>query len=307
MPGFMSSSIALTVYTVADVSAVTAEKLRQFHFQPIDDLPEPRGWGWTNIDDMFDAQWDTSVPQKGGFLCFGLRVDARRVSGGVIRKHLAESLREEEALAAQKGIKVPRSRRKELKELLTARLLSRAEPVPSSTEVALDTSTGLMYVASATSSALELFEEFFESSFGTRPERRDVDPAEGHKLLRAIYEHGLTVTFEGHDYVLSEGGRASLVHPESGATVSAKDEPDTIAQSLESGLQFARLKVCMARKDEADLEWECMLGSDGGLSGLKTPRVEPDADEPDAAWLEKFYLLHIVVGVLHSEFARLQE
>lgn len=304
MPGFMSSSIALTVYNVADAKAVTTEKLRQFHFQPIDNLPEPRGWGWTNIDDMFDAEWNMSVPEKGHFLCFGLRVDTRRVSGGVIKKHLAEALREEEAKID--GGKVSRARKKELKELLAAKLLSQAEPVPSSTDVVLDTSSGLLYVASGTASALELLEEFFESSFGVRPERRDVDPAEGHKLLRAIYEHGLSVTLEGHEYLLGEGGRASLVHPESGATVSAKDEPDTIMQSLESGLQFSRLKVQMVRKGEEDLEWECMLGSDGSISGLKTPKVESDADEPDSAWLEKIYLMQILVEVLQSEFDRLQ-
>lgn len=307
MPGFMSSSLALTVYKLQDAGAVTPEKLQQFAFSSIDDIPEPKGWGWVNIDDMFDAEWRVSDPEKGDFICFGFRVDTRRVSGGVLRKHLAEAMREEEAKAAAEGTKVKRSRKKGLKEQFAAKLLSQAEPVPASTDVAVDTSTGLVYVAANSAAVLELFESHFEASFGTKLDKLEADPTQGTNLLRAIYEHGLTVSLGEHEYTLGEGGRGSLVHPESGAHVSAKDEPETITKSLEAGLELSRLKVIMARKDEEDLEWEFMLGGEFSLTGLKTPKVESDDDEPDSAWLEKLYLISLVVGVLRIEFGKLDQ
>lgn len=305
MPGFMSSSVALTVYKLQDVSAVTTEKLQQFAFRSIDDIPEPKGWGWVNIDDMFDAEWRVSGPEKGDFICFGFRVDTRRVSGGVLRKHLAEAMREEEAKAAAEGIKVKRSRKKELKEQFAAKLLSQAEPVPASTDVTVDTDSGLVYVAANSAAVLELLESHFEASFGAELEKLEADPSQGGNVLRTIYNHGLTVDFDGHAYTLSEGGRASLVHPENGAQVSVKDEPDTVSKNLESGMELSRLKVVMTRVDEEDLLWECMLGADFSLTGLKTPKVESDDDEPDAAWLEKLYLLQLMVGVLQTEFSKL--
>lgn len=307
MPGFLSSSMALTVYTLPSVTAITPEKLQQFAFRSIDEIPEPRGWGWTNIDDMFDTAWRVSVPEKGSFLCFGFRVDTRRVSGGVLRKHLADALREEEAQAAAQGVKVKRSRKKELKEVLAAKLLAQAEPVPVSTDVVVDTDNGQMYVAANSAATLELFESHFEASFGLRPEKIEADPAQGTQLLRVIYEHGLTIGYGEHEYTLTEGGQGSLVHPENGAHVSARDEPETIAKSLEAGLELSRLKVIMVRKDEEDLEWTFMLGDAFTLTGLKTPKVESEDDDPDSAWLEKLYLIQLVVGVLRAAFARLEQ
>ena len=307
MPGFLSSSMALTVYTLHSASTITPEKLQQFAFHSIDELPEPRGWGWTNIDDMFDTSWRVSVPEKASFFCFGFRVDTRRVSGGVLRKHLADALREEEAQAAAQGVKVKRSRKKELKEALAAKLMAQAEPVPMSTDVVVDADNGLVYVAANTAATLELFESHFEASFGVKPEKIEADPAQGTQLLRLIYEHSLTIDYDGHSYTLSEGGNGSLVHPENGAVVSARDEPETIAKSLEAGLELSRLKVLMVRKDEEDLEWSLMLGSGFTLNGLKTPKVESEDDDPDSAWLEKIYLVQIAVGVLRGAFARLEQ
>lgn len=301
---FLSSTTALAIYTLKDTKPVTAERLKQFAFRSIDDLPEERGWGWASIENMFDTDWQQSVPEKGEFMCFSLRIDTRKVPSGVLRKHLAEALHGEEAKAQAEGRKVPRSRKKELKEAFMAKLLRQAEPVPSSFDVAVDMTSGLVLVSSVSSSQLELFEQHFATSFGQKPERWMLDPAEGQKLLATIYEHELMPTVDGHRFSLEQAGQAALAHPESGATVAAKDEPDTIQKALQAGLVFSRLKLRMVRQDDESLEWALSLSAEGSITGLKTPKVEkPDSDDDDASdalLLEKLYLLGQAVGVLRE-------
>lgn len=301
----LSSTTALAVYTVAGASDVTSGKLAQFAFRSIDDLPEERGWGWVCIEDMFDTEWRTAPPEKGEFMCFSLRVDTRKVASGVLRKHLAEAMATEEAKVQTEGRKVSSSRKKELKEVFMSKLLRQAEPVPAAFDVAVNMSTGLILVSSVSTAQLELFEQHFATSFGVKPERWLLDSAEGQKLLATVYEHGLSPTVDGHTFDLSQAGQATLIQLESGASVTAKDEPETISKALQTGLVFSRLKLHLARQDDESLEWTLILGSDGAITGLKTPKVEkPDGDDggnaSDAVLLEKLYLLGLAVDVIRE-------
>lgn len=297
----LSTSTALAVYTIDNPAAVTSGKLSQFAFRSIDDLPEDRGWGWVCIEDMFDTEWRTAPPEKGEFICFSLRIDTRKVPSGVLRKHLAEAMQEEEAKAQAEGRKVARSRKKELKEAFMAKLQRQAEPVPAAFDVAVDMTTGLVLVSSVSAAQLELFEQHVATSFGLKPERWLLDPAEGQKLLATIYEHGLSPTVDGHAFALTQADQATLIQPESGASVTAKDEPETISKALQNGLVFSKLKLRLTRQDDESLEWTLTLSSDGSISGLKTPKVEKqDNDDIDAVLLEKLYLLEQAVGVIRD-------
>lgn len=113
--GFANGSTALTVFAVDAPEKITVDKLKQYAFTPIDQLPEARGSGGTSFDDMFDTRWERSVPEKGGYLAFALRVDTRKVPAAVLKKHLAEALWDEEDKARSEGRKVSRGRKKELK------------------------------------------------------------------------------------------------------------------------------------------------------------------------------------------------
>ena len=222
----------------------------------------------------------------------------------VLKKHLAEALQEEEAKnrAAGKAF-VSRVRKKELKELYTSRLLKQTEPVPAAVDVAVNMATGIVMVSSVSGSQLELFEQYFASSFGVKAERILVDVAEGQNLLAAVYENGLTVPVDGHEFRLEEAGQAALVHPETGASVNSKDEATAIDKARQAGLVFSRLKLRLVRVDDDVLEWEFCLASDGSITGLKTPKVENgDGEDADAVILEKLYLIGQVVDVLLALF-----
>lgn len=299
MMPLLGSTTALSVYTVSAPSAITPEKLAQYAFRSIDELPEERGWGWVNIEDMFDTEWRVSPAEMGGYMCFSLRVDTRKVSSAVLKKHLSDALREEEGKAAAEGRKVPRGRKKELKEILLAKLQSQTEPVPSSIDVIVDMDSGQILVSSVSTAQIELFEEYFAASFGLKPERFLIDAADGQKLLASIHESGLSPSFDGHAWQLEQASQASLMHPETGATVNTKDEPEAVSRALAAGLVFTRLQCRLFRQDDESLEWTFTLGAEGVITGLKTPKVErPDDDSADGALLEKIYLLEQAVGVL---------
>lgn len=254
-----------------------------------------------------DVDWNFSMPEKGPFLCFALRVDTRKVPGPVLKKHLAEAIREEESKknTAGKPGAVSRARKKELKELISARLLSQAEPVPSTVDVALDTQSGLLYVASVSSTQLELVCDYCKQSFGVTPQPVTAGVEDVPGLLRSLYESSRDVPFDGHTYTLAEAGQLTLLREgeENGAEVTVKNEADSARTGLETGLSIKKMKFQMERVGEEELAWEFTLDAGLRFSGLKTPRVEKQSDDdPDAVLLEKMYLLQQAVGVVRTVF-----
>lgn len=303
MPGFLSNgSIALTVFKIENPAAVTGDKLRKYAFRSIDDLSsETKAHGWTSIEDMLDVNWQCSAPEKGHFLCFALRVDTRKVPQPVLKKHLAEALREEtEKNSAEGKTYISRARKKELKELYTARLLAKTDPVPVTVDMAFDTQSGLLYVGSTTTAHQKLMAELFTQSFGQEPQPV-LSTVDVPHILQELYAASRDITFDGHTYSLAEAGQLTLAAGD--GEVSVKNEPTSAQSGMEAGLSICKLKLQMTRVGETDLEWQFTLNLDLSFSGLKTPKIEkrPD-DDADAALLAKLYLLEQTVGVIHTLF-----
>ncbi len=165
-PGTSFTRFKITEDVPKDLWAAIPDKLRQYAFKDIDDIPEERSWGWVNFDDMLDTEWKVSVPQKGAYLTFTLRQDTRRVPPAVIKKHLALELKKEEARNRERGKSyVARERKKELKEQVLLRLKQRFLPIPAEFQVVWNTDTNMLYLASTQSKILELFQDYFTLSF----------------------------------------------------------------------------------------------------------------------------------------------
>lgn len=316
----LSSSIALTMYKLDAPSAITAEKLKQFAFRSIDDIPETKAWGWTSIENMFDCEWRESVPEKGQFMCFAFRVDTRKVASAVIRKHLAEAFKEEEAKNRADGKAfISRARKKELKEQHTAKLLKRAEPVPVSVDLALDTTSGLLYVGTTSGTMLERIEEQLATSFGVSPvrmvlagleDRHDADDQALEILFRNIHESVQSVSVDGGSFTVSAAERITLTgHSEVAVKSAAPENRGTADASIDAGLQaglfISKMQIRIEQDQEA-LTWEMVVDREFGFSGLKTPHVDkPDSDaDPDAVLLEKLYLIDRAVQVMHALFRK---
>lgn len=168
---FLNASTSFTRFRILDpvpsaLWPTIPDKLRQFSFRDIDDTSDERAWGWVCFDDMLDSQWRTAPPEKGEFLAFSLRLDARRIPAAVIKKYTALSLRDEEERNKQQGKKfISRERKKELKEQVKLRLLSRFLPIPAEFNVVWATTSNMVYFASTQPKMCDLFMEYFTLTF----------------------------------------------------------------------------------------------------------------------------------------------
>lgn len=168
---FLKSSTSFTRFRIvdeipADLWAAVPEKLRQFAFQDIDEIPEERAFGWVNFDDMLDTAWRLSPPEKAEYLVFSLRVDTRRIPPAVLRKHTRIALQEEEQRIREFGKKfVARERKKEIAEQVKLRLRGRFLPIPSEFQVVWNTQTAKIYLASTQGKLIELFQDLFTRTF----------------------------------------------------------------------------------------------------------------------------------------------
>lgn len=168
---FLKSSTSFTRFRIVDelpaeLWTTIPDKLRQYAFQDIDEIPEERSFGWVNFDDMLDASWRISPPEKAEYLTFSLRLDTRRIPPAVLKKHTRIALQEEERRIREQGKKfVARERKKEIAEQVKLRLRSRFLPIPSEFQVVWNTQTSRIYLASTQGKVIELFQEQFTRTF----------------------------------------------------------------------------------------------------------------------------------------------
>ncbi|MDR1776407.1 MAG: recombination-associated protein RdgC [Desulfovibrio sp.] len=169
--GFSGTSVSFTRFRLLDpvppeLWTELPDRLRAFAFRDIDDAPETSSCGWVNFDNMLDAAWDDSPPQKADYALFSLRLDRRRIPPGVVKKHLALALRQEkETLSRQNKNFISRERKKEIKEQVLLRLRARFLPVPGEFNVLWLTRKNEIWFASTQSAMIDLFLEEFLKTF----------------------------------------------------------------------------------------------------------------------------------------------
>lgn len=169
--GFGSGNASFTRFKITDeipdpLWSEIPGKLKLFAFQDIDNRPDERFWGWTNIDDMLDTAWQSSPPEKGHYITFSLRLDTRRIAPAVFKKHYTLALREEEQKAKAEGHAfISRLRRQELKQAVRQRLMQRSLPIPAEFNVIWNTESGIVYFASTQAKMIEMFTAHFSKTF----------------------------------------------------------------------------------------------------------------------------------------------
>lgn len=156
----------------ADLWTSIEDKLKQFAFMDIDELPEMQSKGWVCFEDMLDTRWRTAPPQKGAYIVFSLRLDTRRIPAAVVKKHLTLALKEEKARISEQGKTfIARERKKEIKEQVMLRLRARFLPVPAEFNVLWATDRNEIWFASTQNAMIDLFMELFLQTFGLRLEQ----------------------------------------------------------------------------------------------------------------------------------------
>lgn len=169
--GFTNSSCSFSRFRILDpvtdsLRSEIPKRLVQYAFKDIENLPEMQSHGWVCYEDMLDTTWETAPPYKGEYVVFSLRMDTRRIPAGVIKKHVALAIKQEKEKLAQNNQKfISRERKKELREQVILKLRERFLPVPAEFNVLWNLQTGEIWFASVQSKMIDLFMEFFLTTF----------------------------------------------------------------------------------------------------------------------------------------------
>ena len=169
--GFLSASTSFTRYRIIGEVPETLwpevpDRLKRNAFQDIDHTADERSFGWVCMDDMLDPAWRTAPPEKGEFLAFSLRLDTRRISAAVMKKHYTIALNDETERMEKDGKKfVSRDRKRELKDQTKLRLMARTFPIPAVFDVIWNVSSNIVYLGSVQSKLRSLFEDQFTLTF----------------------------------------------------------------------------------------------------------------------------------------------
>lgn len=241
MASFLSSTCSITRFRVIDevsdeLLLSVPDKFKQFAFQDIDDIPQESTFGWVNFDDMLDTAWRLSPPEKGEYITFSFRMDTRRISPAVLKKHLRVAIEEETKKMRDIGKKfISRQQKLEIREQVMLRLRGRAMPVPEEFQVVWNPQTGSVYLATTKGKVIDLFCEYFTRTLDLHLEHLapyslacnllgeeaalQIDHLEPAQFVKQSCSGGSTDGMLGQDFLTwlwfrSEQGRPFFTHKE---------------------------------------------------------------------------------------------
>lgn len=169
--GLLSASGSFTRYRInGDVTDETIRNAPQLllknAFQDIDHTADERSFGWTCFEDMLDSQWRTAPPEKAHYLVFSLRLDTRRISPAVFKKHLRIALDAEKEAGAETGKSfISKDRKREVAEQVRLKLMARSLPIPAVFDVVWNVTTHEIYLNSVNAKLKSMFEDLFTLTF----------------------------------------------------------------------------------------------------------------------------------------------
>ncbi|NMC49074.1 MAG: hypothetical protein GYA47_06575 [Desulfovibrio sp.] len=167
----LSASGSFTRYTiVGDVPDAVlrdpVDRLKRYAFQDIDATADERSFGWVSFEDMLDAHFASAPVQKAHYLLFSLRLDTRRISPAVFKKHLRMAMDAERQTGKEGGRAfVTKDRRTEIAEQVKLRLMAKSLPIPAVFEAVWNVDTHEVLLNSTNAKVRNLFEDLFTLTF----------------------------------------------------------------------------------------------------------------------------------------------
>ncbi|WP_288230763.1 recombination-associated protein RdgC [uncultured Desulfovibrio sp.] len=277
MSGFMSSTTAMKIFE-AQAKEPDSDRLRKHVFTPTPG-PDGKRVGWVGLGDPLDLDFSFGI-DFGRFLAFSLRIDERKPSSAAIKIRLAEAIKEE---TAANGGKVSGKRKKELKEVITATVTSKADFIPSLADCIWDVDAQRLYVSTASESVLAILLELFHKTFGVTP--APISPkADMAEIFAKAFRESISV--DGGTEVSANGCSVTLATPEQQedkAHVVVVNNQGAVATALEEGLRITKMALLAV---DGEQETTFSLADDLAISGLKLPKGEK-GDDADATFLLK--------------------
>jgi len=168
--GILSSSVSFTLYGIKEkiedkIWQDLSEKLREHSFQEIEGGIEEKSFGWVSFDNWLDSSFLHS-PLIGNYAAFALRLDVRRIPSSVFKKYYELALNQALEQKQAQGRKfLAKEEKKEIKEQVKLKLLSKILPVPTVVDVVWDVDKQMVFFGATSNKLKELFVELFFQTF----------------------------------------------------------------------------------------------------------------------------------------------
>ena len=285
MAGFLGTMASFSLFEAPVPSKLDFDAART---QGFSDAVTPEGsrLGWVGLGNAVDTDFSFGV-DHGRFAALSLRVDSRKASGAALNLQLAEAVQEELA----QGREISKKRKKELKEAITAKLVSRAEWTPALTDCLWDLENGRLLVAASPKAALPLLERF-KATFGV-----DAQPYSPKEDVPSFFARLSRENVSVNGWELSCAGSATLAtsaQTEEKGAVAVQNFESSIASALDEGLTIQKLAI---HADNPDATLSFSLDTSLTVSGLKLPKAEKGAD------VDTDFLLKADVCVMAADLA----
>lgn len=277
MSGFMSNSTAMSVF-MADGAKFNPEALKKHVFSTSIDEEGKRA-GWVGFGDPLDLDSEFVLEQR--YADFSLRVDSRSVPSAAVAIQLAEALKEKESA----GQPVKGKAKKELKEAIIGKLTSAAPFVPSLTDCLWFLNRGLLLVSTTSGKSLEAVLKLFQATFGLQP----APLVPKHDISAVFAEICRNEQYECAGFVLSPVGSASLAtasQEDTKALVAVQNNANSVVSALDEGLNIRKLRLLATSQEDSELQYDFVLDTALGVSGLKLPKAEKGTDKDAELFLK---------------------
>jgi DNA recombination-dependent growth factor C len=143
------------------------KRILRFAFRDIDEASDQeRAVGWVTIMDMFDSEFKAMEYLKEPCIAVSWRVDVRKVPAKALLRYCREA--ENRIKAAEELEYLPKPRRREIREMVKARLLRRVIPSSRAYDVIWNLPTGMLMFGSTSNKLADEFAEFFLNCFDMR-------------------------------------------------------------------------------------------------------------------------------------------
>jgi DNA recombination-dependent growth factor C len=293
---------ALTMFRVKDVESlknVTRENLKKLAVPPLG-AGDEKAAGLVPLAAPFDASWAGS-PEYGEYLAFALRADTKKIPAAVLRRHFEEA-------SAKETEKPSRGRKKELKEQIKLRLLTKAEAVPAVHEIVVNRSSGAAYVASTSNPVLQAVGEYMQALKCEMEEFGQSLEFDDHEAVGAFFSKIVMdgVRFDGAE--ISACGKITIADDD--ARIDGQSKTDSEIAEIREAIRAGKRVVGTGVKIETSgaETCTCSLGATFRISGMKLPATEKSRGEDpeaefEAALLERMFLIEKITGILQGAFA----
>lgn len=187
--GILSTSGSFTRYAIVEemTGALTSEipdRLAKFSFRDIDGTADERSYGWVCLEDWLDSHWRAAPPDKAHYMAFTLRLDTRRISPAVMKKHIILAVKAEKQAMKDEGKGfLSKDRKQEIKDQVRLKLMTKTLPIPAVFDVVWNLRANRVLLATTNSKVRLLFEEFFTLSFGV-----NLEPLTPYFLARRLVD-----------------------------------------------------------------------------------------------------------------------